>query len=62
MKNLMKNIISDSLKNGGLVVEDKKSLLRKEISQLPNGTQLKIGATKNGCSRESDDRCFSFQG
>ena len=45
-----------------LIVEDKKSLLRKEISQLPNGTQLKIGATKNGCSRESDDRCFSFQG
>ena len=47
MKNLMKNIISDSLKNGSLAVEDKKSLLRKEISQLPNGIQLAIGATKN---------------
>lgn len=56
----MKNIIHGSLKNGGLVVEDKKSLLRKEISQLPNGTQLTIGATKNGCSIESDDRCFPF--
>ena len=29
MKNLMKNIISDSLKNGGLVVEDKKKFATK---------------------------------
>ncbi|MCT7647650.1 hypothetical protein ACOTWR_06520 [Aliarcobacter butzleri] len=43
-----------------LIVEDKKSLQKKEISQLPNGIQLTIGATKNGCSIESDDRCFPF--
>ena len=60
MKKLMKNIISDSLKIGGVIVEDKKSLLKKEISQLPNGMQLAIGATKNGCSIESDDRCLPF--
>jgi hypothetical protein len=58
MKKLMKNIISDSLKIGGVIVEDKKSLLKKEISQLPNGMQLAIGATKNGCSL--DNRYFPF--
>lgn len=41
----MKNIISDSLKNGKSIIKDKKSLLQKEISQLPNGVQLTIGST-----------------
>ena len=39
----MKNIISDNLKNGKSIIKDKKSLLQKEISQLPNGVQLAIG-------------------
>ncbi|MEV9477481.1 hypothetical protein [Aliarcobacter butzleri] len=33
-----------------LIVEDKKSLQKKEISQVPNGIMLRIGATKDGCS------------
>ena len=48
----MKNIISDNLKNGKSIIKDKKSLLQKEISQLPNGVQLTIGSTINGCSRK----------
>ncbi|MFX4240277.1 hypothetical protein ACOL3H_07225 [Aliarcobacter butzleri] len=46
----MKNIIHGSLKIGGVIIEDKKSLLKKEISQVPNGIKLTIGTTKDGCS------------